>query len=62
MTGGTLNFSFPTHVNYAYTVQYKTNLTDASWSTLSVTNGTGVSATVSALANKAKLFYRLSIQ
>jgi hypothetical protein len=62
VTGGTLNLSFPTHVGNVYTVQYKASLADASWSTLTTTNGTGVSAVVTTSANAANRFYRLSIQ
>jgi hypothetical protein len=63
LSGGTLNLSFPTQAGgYAYTVQYKTNLTDATWSTLTVTNGTGLAAVVTTSASNASRFYRLSIQ
>ena len=63
VNGGTLNLSFPTQAGgYVYTVQYKTNLTDVSWSTLTTTNGTGSSAVVTTSANNANRFYRLSIQ
>ncbi|MEJ0091852.1 MAG: Ig-like domain-containing protein [Limisphaerales bacterium] len=61
VTGGTLNLSFPTHINYVYTVQYKTNLTDVSWNTLTMTNGTGLAAVVTTSAGNANQFYRLSI-
>lgn len=62
VAGGTLNLSFPTHIGYAYTVQYKTNLMDAAWSTLTVTNGTGLPAAVITSASNPNRFYRLSIQ
>ncbi|HXI72112.1 MAG TPA: Ig-like domain-containing protein [Verrucomicrobiae bacterium] len=62
LSGSTLNLSFPTQTGFAYTVQYKTNLTDVSWNTLTVTNGTGSTAVVTNSANSAKRFYRLSIQ
>ncbi|MDB6124008.1 MAG: hypothetical protein JWQ71_3001 [Pedosphaera sp.] len=62
LAGGTLKLSFPTQNGFAYTVQYKTNLTDASWSTLTVTNGTGASAVVTDTTVGARRLYRLSIQ
>ena len=61
-SGSTFNMSFPTQTGFAYTVQYKTNLTDVSWSTLTVTNGTGATAVVTTSANQANRFYRVSIQ
>ena len=62
LSAGTLRLSFPTQTGFAYTVQYKTNLTDASWSTLIVTNGTGATAVPTTSANSASRFYRVSIQ
>jgi len=62
LSGGTLNLSFPTQLAHAYTVQYKTNLAGALWSTLTVTNGTGSTAVVTTSASNANRFYRLSIQ
>ncbi len=62
LSGGTLNLSFPTQTGFGYTVQCKTNLTDVSWSTLTVTNGTGSAAVVTTSANNANRFYRVSIQ
>lgn len=62
LSGGNLNLSFPTEACYAYTVLCKTNLSDASWSTLTVTNGTGATAVVSSPATGGSRFYRLSVQ
>ncbi len=62
LSGGNLNLSFATQLGKTYTVQYKTNLTDVAWDTLTTTNGTGASAVVSSPANAANRFYRLSIQ
>jgi hypothetical protein len=62
LSGGTLKLSFPTQTGFGYTVQYKTKLTDTSWSTLTVTNGTGATAVVNTSANNTNRFYRLSIQ
>lgn len=62
LSSGILNLSFPTQNGFAYTVQYKTNLTDAVWQNLTVTNGTGVNAVVTDPAIRSQRFYRLSIQ
>ena len=62
LSGGTLKLSFPTQTGFIYTVQYKTNLTDVSWNTLTTTNGTGSVAVPTASANAPKRFYRVSIQ
>ena len=62
LSGGNLNLSFPTEGCYAYTVLSKTNLTDATWSTLTVTNGTGAPAIISTPATGGSRFYRLSVQ
>ena len=62
LNGGNLNLSFPTEGCYAYTVQVKTNLTDANWSTLTVTNGNGGTAIVTTPANGGGRFFRVSAQ
>ena len=62
LSGGKLSLLFPTQTGFAYTVQCKTNLTDAAWTTLTVTNGTGSTAVVTNAASGASRFYRLSIQ
>lgn len=62
LNGNTVNLSFPTQLGRGYTVQYKTNLTDGSWNTLTVTNGTGINAVVSDTSTHAQRFYRLSVQ
>lgn len=61
-TGGSLNLSFPTVINHSYAVQYKTNLTDNTWNTLTTTNGTGVNVMVPDSATGAHRFYRLLTQ
>ena len=45
LSGTTLTLSFPTVSGYAYTVQYKNDLTDSSWQTLTTVPGTGSTAT-----------------
>ena len=62
LSGSNLRLSFPTQTGFGYTVQYKAKLTDTSWSTLTVTNGTGATAVVTTSANNTNRFYRLSIQ
>ena len=62
LSGGNLNLSFPTQTGFAYTVQTKTNLTDATWNTLTVTNGTGSPIVISTAAGAAHGFFRLSVQ
>ena len=62
LSGGNLNLSFPTQPCHAYTVLYKTNLSDVAWSTLTITNGTGATAIVSSPATDGSRFYRLSVQ
>lgn len=62
LSGGNVNLSFPTETCYAYTVLCKTNLSDVTWSTLTVTNGTGATAIVSSPATGGSRFYRLSLQ
>ena len=62
LNGGNLRLSFPTEGCYAYTVQVKTNLTDANWSTLTVTNGTGGTAIVSTPTSGGGRFFRVSAQ
>ena len=61
-SGTNLNVSFPTVVNHSYSVQYKTNLTDSTWNTLTTTNGTGVNVVVPDSAAGTHRFYRLLTQ
>ena len=60
--GGLVRLNFNTESGFNYTVQYKTNLAVAAWQTLSVTNGTGSSVTVTNSAGLSQSYYRLSIQ
>jgi len=61
-SAGVTSISFPSVGGHTYTVQYKNNLTDSTWQTLTAVAGTG--ATVSATDNTsvANRFYRLSVQ
>ena len=63
LSAGNRNLTFATQTGFTYTVQYKNNLSDASWTTLSSVSGTGSPATVSDTATGvAHRFYRVSIQ
>ncbi len=59
---GNINLEFPTVINHAYALQYKTNLTDNTWSNLGTTNGTGSPVTVPDPTSTSHRFYRLLIQ
>lgn len=61
VSGGNLNLTFPTDAACIYTVQCKTNLTDATWTSLVVTNGTGSPAVIPTTTSGANRFYRLSV-
>ncbi len=62
LSGASVNLSFPSVTGYTYTVQYKTNLTDAGWINLNAVNGTGSTITATDSHGLAKRFYRVSIQ
>ena len=61
LSGGNLNLTFPTDAACYYTVQCKTNVTDATWTSLAVTNGTGSPAVIPTTTSGANRFYRLSV-
>jgi len=62
VSGNTLNLSFPSVTGHDYNVQYKTNLTDAVWQTLSTVSGTGTNVVVPASGSDRARFYRLFVQ
>jgi hypothetical protein len=63
VTAGNINVGFPTVINHSYALQYKTNLTDSIWNTLTTTNGTGINVVVPDTTSAAsRRFYRLSTQ
>jgi hypothetical protein len=62
VTGGMASLSFTASSSFNYTVQFKTNLTDTAWQTLTSTPGNGATQTVTDSANHGQRFYRLSIQ
>jgi len=57
-----VKLTFPTVVHRGYNLQYKTNLTDATWSSLVLTNGTGSPITVPDAGAAARRFYRFQIE
>jgi len=61
-SGGNLNLGFPSVINHSYTLQYKTNLTDSTWTSLSTNSGTGTTVTVPDATTSARRFYRLWIR
>jgi len=61
LSGGSIQLTFPTQNGFNYTVQYKTNLTDATWQTLSTIGGNGASQTVPDPANQKSRFYRVYV-
>jgi hypothetical protein len=61
-SGTNLSLSFPTVPGYNYTVEYKTNLTDAVWLPLgNAISGNGSTQTVSDTPSGSR-FYRVRIQ
>jgi hypothetical protein len=60
--GANINLGFPSVINHSYTLQYKTNLSDSSWNSLSTNIGTGNTVTVPDSTGSARRFYRLWIQ
>lgn len=61
LSGGNLNLTFPTDPACYYTVQCKTNLADATWTSLVMTNGTGSTAVIPTGTSGTNRFYRLSV-
>jgi hypothetical protein len=62
MSGSTRNLSFATQNGFNYTVQFKNNLTDATWQTLSSVSGNGSVQMIPDTTSQSKRFYRVSIQ
>jgi hypothetical protein len=62
--GGNITFSFPTFVGHDYYLEYKTNLTDAAWITLSgPLPGNALTQTFNnTIGSDKSRFYRLRIQ
>ncbi len=60
-SSGDFNMSFPTQNGLNYSVQFKTNLTDTIWQTLSTLYGNGSSQKVADSVNQRSRFYRLYV-
>jgi hypothetical protein len=58
---GSIHLSFATQNGSNYTIQYKTNLTDVAWQTLSTVGGNGSAQIVTDPANQKSRFYRLYV-
>jgi hypothetical protein len=61
VSGGSINVSFATQNGSNYTLQYKTNLTDAVWQTLSSVSGNGSTQSIGDTMNQKSRFYRLYV-
>jgi len=59
---GNISLSFPTQNGSSYTVQYKDNLTDDTWQTLTTLTGDGSIQTTTDPADQTQRFYRVSVQ
>jgi hypothetical protein len=62
LNGANLNLTFASQLGKTYTVQFKNSLTNATWNTFTITNGTGANAVVVDPASGNERYYRLSIQ
>ena len=63
VSGANVNLSFPSVTGYTYQLQYKNNLTDASWSNLgAAANGTGSTIVLTDTHALPNRFYRVSVQ
>jgi PKD repeat protein len=63
LTGPTLSLSVPTEIGPAYIVEFKTNLTDTVWATLTTLNGDGNAHVVTdSITNAPLRFYRIRVQ
>jgi hypothetical protein len=63
VSGGNVHISFPTQTGYTYQLQYKTNLTDASWTPLGGgLAGNGSVQTINDSAAGNSRFYRVEVQ
>jgi hypothetical protein len=63
LSNNAVNLSFfPTVSGHDYNIQYKTNLTDAAWQTLSIVPGTGSPLLLPDPTNPGSRFYRVYVQ
>ncbi|HEX7652014.1 MAG TPA: immunoglobulin domain-containing protein [Verrucomicrobiae bacterium] len=61
-TGSLTTLNFLANLGQTYTVQYKTNLTDAAWSTLTAFPGAGGTTNITDTTTATRRFYRVSYQ
>lgn len=60
MTSNAFNFTLPSQSGRIYAIEYKTNLTDTNWTSLSLTPGAGQSIQLTdPTATNAQRFYRI---
>lgn len=57
-----INLMFPSVAGHHYNIQFKTNLTDATWQTLMIVPGIGTNQIVPDAASPGARFYRLFVQ
>jgi hypothetical protein len=62
VSNGSISLSFPTQNGSSYTVQYKDNLTDDAWQTLTTLTGDGSVQTATDSVDQPQRFYRVSVQ
>jgi hypothetical protein len=63
LIGSSFKMTFPTEVGPGYVVEYKTNLTDATWKGLSTNIGNGSPVTITdSITNAPTRFYRVRMQ
>ena len=60
--GSTINITIPSESGVNYAVQYRTNVTDATWQTLTVSPGNGTNLVVPDSTASGSRFYRASAQ
>ena len=61
-SGGNFNLSYNSQLGPAYVVDFKTNVTDATWKPLKTNSGTGGIITVTVVPNTPRGFYRVRLQ
>ena len=60
-SAGSINLSFPTQNGSTYTVQYKTNFSDATWQTLTNITGNGSAQAAADAEGQKSRFYRVMV-
>jgi hypothetical protein len=59
-SGGAMNLAFPTCLDLAYEVRWKTNLSDAAWLVLTNITGDGRNQVVTGGLQSASSFFRVA--